>query len=73
MTLTRPRARIQCDNAEGSIPPIEPSWVLLKGIRWMGCSMRGLLLRESSANKTRAPSVELLLAERTAEGNLRQQ
>lgn len=32
--------------------------------------MRGLLLRESSANKTRAPSVELLLAERTAEANL---
>ena len=32
--------------------------------------MRGLLLRKSSANKTRAPSGELLLAERSAEANL---
>ena len=32
--------------------------------------MRGLLLRKASANKTRAPSGELLLAERSAEANL---
>ena len=32
--------------------------------------MRGLLLRKSSANKTRAPSGELLLAEQGAKANL---
>jgi hypothetical protein len=73
MTLTRPRAQIQCDNAEGSFPPIGPSSVLMLGIRWMGRSNERTAPKKILGQQNPGLSGELLLAEQGTKATLMDQ
>ena len=74
--LTRPRARIQCDNAEGSNPP-NRTLIGSQGSQARcphgGGSMKGLRLRTPEkilGEQNPGLSYELLLAEPSTEANL---